>query len=383
MNKGNKSAFIWPVFSFYHVARARAFADAVGAEKMLCLELTGGSAGSYTQKIRCVNNRAGMTFETLFPNQEISGVSGRELGKALIRKLESADIQTIFLAGYGRPENRAVIRWAHKKKKRVILFFETKENDFRRFFFKEWVKRRIVKHVHGALCGGLPQKNYALKLGIPSNRIALSCDVVDNDFFSREAGAVREQAAEWRMKLDLPENYFFSCSRFVRQKNIFTLLDAYRNYRARGDRNNWGLIICGAGPLRQQLLREISAKDTAGVRLIDFQPPARLVPYYALARCFILASTYEPWGLVVNEAMACGLPVLVSRAAGAAAELVREGENGMTFDPHRPDHLASHMSEISSGALDLAGMGKQSEKIISGWGLDLFVKGAQNLIAVD
>jgi SAM-dependent methyltransferase len=92
-----------------------------------------------------------------------------------------------------------------------------------------------------------------------------------------------------------------------------------------------------------------------------------LPKYYGLASVFVLPSLIEPWGLVVNEAMACGLPILASRSSGCAYDLVHEGENGFRFDPRDPEALAGLMLRMSSGEVDLQAMGNASRRIISQW----------------
>jgi len=97
--------------------------------------------------------------------------------------------------------------------------------------------------------------------------------------------------------------------------------------------------------------------------------------YYAHATAFIHASSVEQWGLVVNEAMACGLPVLVSQACGCVPELVHEGVNGFTFLPGDVDGLAELLGKLACDRLACQEMGKQSKRIVSDWGLQRFAKG--------
>jgi glycosyltransferase involved in cell wall biosynthesis len=102
-----------------------------------------------------------------------------------------------------------------------------------------------------------------------------------------------------------------------------------------------------------------------------------LPAYYGLASAFILPSVIEPWGLVVNEAMAAGLPVLVSERCGCAQDLVQRGRNGFTFDPCDIEDQASLMLRLSSmPETQRSAMGLASQEIISRWTPELF---AQNL----
>jgi glycosyltransferase involved in cell wall biosynthesis len=101
-----------------------------------------------------------------------------------------------------------------------------------------------------------------------------------------------------------------------------------------------------------------------------------LPAYYGLAGAYIQASTTEQWGLVVNEAMAAGLPVIISNRCGCAPDLVEEGRNGYTFDPYDLDALAGLLRKIAADDCDRAAMGQASREIIARWTPQTF---AENL----
>jgi glycosyltransferase involved in cell wall biosynthesis len=110
---------------------------------------------------------------------------------------------------------------------------------------------------------------------------------------------------------------------------------------------------------------------------------AGLIPYYAFAGCFVLPSTREPWGLVVNEAMAAGLPVIVSNRCGCAEDLVHTGQNGYLFDAGADGALESRMNAITNlPASDLARMGLRSQEIISNYSPDRWALEVANCLAI-
>jgi hypothetical protein len=112
-----------------------------------------------------------------------------------------------------------------------------------------------------------------------------------------------------------------------------------------------------------------------------FKQYDELPVYYGLAGAFIHASTVEQWGLVVNEAMASGLPVLVSNRCGCAADLVREGVNGFTFDPYNVEQLAQLMLKISAFSFPLSTFGASSREIIAAWGTFAFGEGLAEAVS--
>jgi glycosyltransferase involved in cell wall biosynthesis len=133
------------------------------------------------------------------------------------------------------------------------------------------------------------------------------------------------------------------------------------------------LVLVGDGPQRDELRSMALVKGLTEVHWPGFKYFHELPLYYALAGCFILPSVREPWGLVVNEAMASGLPVLVSNSCGCAPDLVREGENGYTFDPANIGQLVDFMRQISiSSFRQLQGMSEASRDIVSQFTLQIW-----------
>ena len=178
------------------------------------------------------------------------------------------------------------------------------------------------------------------------------------------------------IKSNLDKNYFLSSNRFIPKKNLFFLLSAYSAYRQIAGANAWDLVLCGDGNLRSQIeqhITQLKIKDF--VHLPGFLQQDDLLPYFAHASCFIHASIQEQWGLVVNEAMASGLPVLVSNRCGCFEDLVIEGVNGFGFDPENLQQLADLMLKMSSGEIDLQKMGQAALEHIQKFSPDYFAQG--------
>jgi glycosyltransferase involved in cell wall biosynthesis len=138
----------------------------------------------------------------------------------------------------------------------------------------------------------------------------------------------------------------------------------------------WQLVLLGDGPLLSSLRSQVSSLGLQhSVLLPGFKQYPELPAYYAHAGAFIHASTTEQWGLVVNEAMASGLPVLVSNRCGCASDLVQEGVNGFTFDPYDVEQLAQLMFQVSGFGFQVSKFGDASRTIISEWGPERFAAG--------
>jgi len=123
--------------------------------------------------------------------------------------------------------------------------------------------------------------------------------------------------------------------------------------------------------------RDLQLEDD--VRFPGFAQYDQLPAYYGLASAFVHASVVEQWGLVINEALASGLPVLVSDRCGCVPELVSEGHNGFAFDPLDIEKLAELMARLSEVS-DLGEMGYASRRIISAWSPERFSEGMLNAV---
>jgi 1,2-diacylglycerol 3-alpha-glucosyltransferase len=174
--------------------------------------------------------------------------------------------------------------------------------------------------------------------------------VVENAYFREKTEAIRSQRSEVREKYGLPENYFLASARFIEKKNLSTLIEAYAEYRRRSETAAnvpWDLVVLGDGPLRETLNSQLSTFNLhEHVHLPGFKPYDELPVYYALANAFVHASTTEQWGLVVNEAIASELPVIVSERCGCVPELVQG--NGFTFNPTNEHELTARLLEMAS-----------------------------------
>jgi glycosyltransferase involved in cell wall biosynthesis len=135
--------------------------------------------------------------------------------------------------------------------------------------------------------------------------------------------------------------------------------------------------LLGDGPLKSDLCHLISDLGLQDSVLVPgFKQYDELPVYYGNASAFIHASTTEQWGLVVNEAMASGLPVLVSNRCGCAQDLVKEGVNGFTFDPCNVEEMAQLMFQMSAfQPFRLSAFGAASSEIIANWGPERFAEG--------
>jgi glycosyltransferase involved in cell wall biosynthesis len=318
---------------------------------------------------------------TLFANTPVARIGRGELRRKIHSALTRLSPAAVCVDGWSSAGSVECLLWCLQTKTPAILMSESTQADARRSWWKERTKRRMVRICSAALVGGLQHQAYLLELGIRRDRVFLGYDAVDNEHFRNGASAARGRDAELRAQLRLPEKYFLACCRFEAKKNIQSILKAYALYRASIPRDAWGLVLLGDGSLAQEL-REV-ARQLGMDRFVTFagaQGYDELPKYYGLAGALVHASTVEQWGLVVNEAMASGLPVLVSDRCGCVPELVEDGVNGFVFNPIDTERLRDLMLALASGQTNAVNFGQASMRIIQQYGVERFAEGLESAV---
>jgi glycosyltransferase involved in cell wall biosynthesis len=372
----SKLAIFFDRFGPYHIARIGAVArqfDVLGVEFF-------GVSDAYAWDRVDV----GEAFDrnTLFAGKQRPEVTASQLYRAIAAQLSAYGADVVAVPGWAHTGSLAAMLWCGQNNTPVIMMSETSKKDFKRSYWKELPKRRIVSQCSAGLVGGPEHRAYLASLGLSEDRIFLGYDVVDNEHFREGAYQVRREDDKKRAKRNLPETYFLASCRFIPKKNLPRLIMAYKTYRQQVPSHEaWDLVLLGDGEERTFIERKIQTLDlTDVVHMPGFKQYHDLPAYYGLAGAFVHASTREQWGLVVNEAMAAGLPVLVSDRCGCAGSLVEHGSNGFVFDPYNIDALAEAMLVIASDSDARQRMGARSKDIIREWGPDRFGSGMQKAV---
>lgn len=377
-----KIAFLCDRLGPYHVARLNA---ASRHADIIAIEF---SASDQTYAWDFIETSCDFQRVTLFSETPINLQPIKVIVKRINNVLDEIKPQVVAIPGWDAPASLIALRWSLLNNTPSILMSDSQQHDEIRGWWKESIKRRIVRLHSSGFVAGSSHIDYLKVLGMPEANIVTGIDVVDNVFFAKSGDECQQNADVVRKELGLPEKYFLASNRFIQKKNLFLLLKAYADYCQKVVGDPWKLVLLGDGHLKQHI---ISYRDKLGlsnsVMLPGFKQYNELPAYYGLAGAFIHASTSEQWGLVVNEAMACGLPVIVSTPCGCTPDLVRNGYNGYTFDPYDTHELTVLMAHISSNACNRAVMGQASRDIIGYWSLDAFtsnlVKTANKALAAD
>lgn len=357
------AVMIYSKFAPFHVARLRAASDEArrNGDRLSAVELADFQADYGWAAIM---QATGFEYRCLFPGEDYWRVRGGDLRRKLLEELDRIRPDVAMVPGWSAREARVTLAWCLRNGVPRVLVSDSQPDDRPQSRLRLWVKRRLVRLCQAGFVGGTPHARFLDSLGIPADRCYPGCTVADNEWFQRRAGpryAGREPGAPIRL---------LSCTRLIAAKNLLPSLVALS--REPGD---WIWTIAGHGPLQKEIERTIGELGLGDrVQLVGRVPYEHLPSLYYSADVYLQPSISEPWGLAVNEAMACGLPVILSDRCGCREDLVRDGENGFLFDPLAPDGLANALARARSARARWVEMGRASQRLVAGWGLELYAR---------
>jgi glycosyltransferase involved in cell wall biosynthesis len=286
------------------------------------------------------------------------------LNRGMKEALRGAAPDSILCGGYNYPAAWQALRWARKNRVPFMAWVESTEQDFRsRKPAIEFLKKKFMSHCNAFVVPGKSSLQYVMNYGTSEENIFVAPNAVDTELFAGKAAAAREDAAKHREELKLPSRFFLFVGRLVREKGVFDLVEAYGKLTP-DVRAAVGLVLVGEGAARAELSRRSSRINPGKVQFAGFVQREQLAVYYALAESFVFPSQSDPWGLVVNEAMACSLPVISSEAAGCTADLVKDGWNGRVVRGGDTTQLTAAMEGLAQNSALRTQMGRHSRERI-------------------
>ena len=369
-------------YRIYWPARLRALTDFLAdkAIDMKIVEVAGkGSPYAFASSQSKTGNN---NWKVIYPQDSMEDIAPLRASIELFKVLEGWNPDIVLAGPIAFPSGATAVRWATYRKKHVIIADNVRVADVPRNALVNWVKRRIYANVDAVLIPApshIPDYEF---WGVPRERMFFGLNAIDNDFFSIRSEKARAEAQRLRSEWNLPGKFLLGVGRQVPKKNWLTLIKAWNLHRQRYADSSMHLVLVGNGPDRTTLENTVRSSGLQDVHLRDFASQEDVAALYGLAHGLVLPSRHgETWGLVVNEAMACGLPVLVSRECGCAATLVEEGINGWCFAPDAAEEMAAcllKLSDLSPQQRDR--MGRRSREIIANWGLMRFCQGVLEAI---
>ena len=364
---------MWTTFLPYHVARIahlKKRLDQIGY-RLIAVEVASNDA---LYPFSDGSSAALIDYVSCFTKTSYRSLKARQIYDRVYSLLDHLKPDIIFAPATPFPSGMAAAKYRLENNSRSILMDDAWEHSDRRGELVRWVKKYIHKNIDGAFIPAPSHVSYFKRMGFERERMVFGVDVVDNAYFAARAAAARAKGDLLRARLGLPRSYFLFVGRMLRVKGISTLLHAYQKYARNSSPNEWGLVCVGEGEEMMKL--EDAARDLPALKVVGIKTGEELCEYYGLASALIMPSDTETWGLVVNEAMASGLPVIVSRGCGCASTLVAEGTNGWSFEAGNATMLAEWMERLSAlPAAEACAMGEESCRRINGWSLDTFADG--------
>jgi glycosyltransferase involved in cell wall biosynthesis len=226
--------------------------------------------------------------------------------------------------------------------------------------------RMLFSITTGFMTSGVLNADYYRHYGADPQRFFLLPWAIDNERFARESALApgEREAMRARYCIDANAVVFLFSAKLVERKDPFALLKAYERMR---DRERAAVVFMGDGVLREPLERYAREHGLVGAHFIGFVNQAAIPKHYAMADVFVLPSTYEPRGAVINEAMAVGLPVVVTDRCGSIGDIVRDSDNAFIYPAGDADALAKIMDRLAGDEALRARMAQRSREIIDTW----------------
>ncbi|HLW46985.1 MAG TPA: glycosyltransferase [bacterium] len=232
----------------------------------------------------------------------------------------------------------------------------------------------LLRRIDGALAIGTLNREFYQAYGVPEDRIFFVPYAVDNARFRAEADRWQPSRSALRAALGLPAGLpmVLYAGKLIPRKRPLDLLDAYARVAAD---HPAALVFLGEGAERPRLEAAIARHQLPHVVITGFVNQSGIGRYYAAADVVVLPSSHEPWGLVLNEAMCFGLPVIASDAVGAAPDLVPGEENGFVYPVGDITALASALRRLLADPAKRAAMGARSREIVARFSYDADIDG--------
>ena len=235
----------------------------------------------------------------------------------------------------------------------------------KRATWKETVKRWLFLRVDGIVTVGKDGREFACRYGADPDHIFYAPHVIDVEHYRNVSRASLAEREQLRRKLGLRGCTFVYVGRLWWGKGLSYLLDAFGEVQERS-REPVSLLLVGDGPEEERLRRVCEERGIRNVVFAGFKQKPELPRYYAAADVFVFPTLGDPYGLVVDEAMACSLPVISTSAAGEIRDRVEEGVNGYIVPPEDGRALAERMLCLAGDAGLRRRMGERSYEKIDG-----------------
>ena len=303
------------------------------------------------------------------------------------RFLDEGKFDLVVIAGWAVFAAQAAILWCRRHHVPYVLNAENHLRERR----PSWVKAvkglvlpRVIPQASGMLVSGALAREHALYYGARADRVVVFPNTPDVPKFAAAADRLRPDRGAIRARFGIGENEVavLQVGRLIPVKGVDVLISAV-GLAQRQVSEPIHVVLAGEGPERDAL-RVLAAQEGVRLTMVGQVEGDELISLYVAADIFALLSRRETWGIVVNEGMACGLPLVLSSAVGAAGDLLEPGRNGMLVEPGEADAAAAAIAALAGDAPTRAVFGERSRSLVADWGfaksLDDFCSLAETIV---
>jgi glycosyltransferase involved in cell wall biosynthesis len=302
------------------------------------------------------------------------------INKNLIRRIDDYKPDAILIYGWSFFSHLRVILHFYGKIKILFRGDSTLLNDPPKFTLRKVARRILLKwiyaHINHALYVGSANKDYYLKHGIRTHQLHFAPHAIDNIRFIGDKLSLDKYAMDWRESLGYTNHdivlLFAGKLEYIKAPDVLI-----KQFICNTDKR-LKLIIAGNGHMEEKL--KTMASNNYSIKFIDFQNQKMMPLLYRVADIYVLPSRSETWGLAVNEAMACGRPVIVSDKVGSHLDLIIQGVTGFVFNSSRPEELIAIMNQIQSREA-LNAMGLLAKKKVLEFNYDKICTSVEKIVS--
>jgi glycosyltransferase involved in cell wall biosynthesis len=286
------------------------------------------------------------------------------INRGVVSALNRINPNAVLSGGYNYLASWEAAYWARAHQVPLLLWSESTALDRRRGHrLVEFMKARFLRLCRAFVVPGKSSLQYLKELGIEDQRIFTAPNAVDTALFAELAEEAGRNRPQVHARHSLPSRYFLYVGRLVAAKGAFELVEAYGRLDSE-IRAQVGLVCVGDGADRSELMERAARIHPGTIQFPGFVHREGLPEFYGLADVLVFPTHSDTWGLVLNEAMSCGLPAISTNVAGGVADLVQDGWNGFVVQPGDASQLAAAMARLAVDAELRAKMGSRSRERI-------------------
>ena len=325
-------------------------------------------------------------FLDCWGSKQWKNIFQQPIAKNVTKQLKNGNFDAVWVHGWAWFCSLQVIFAAEKLN--IPVFIRGDSNILRepkqliKKLIKQAILRWLFKKVSRFLCVGKLNYEFYQSYGISNEKLVFVPHAVDNDFFQAQAILAKNNRKELKKFLELDPNrpIILFAAKLMDVKRPEDLLSSYRLLSPDGIQEPEPyLLFVGDGDLKASL--ENTAKETGwqSIRFLGFKNQSEMPAMYDLCDIFVLPSSFEPWGLAINEVMNAGKAVVISDQVGCAPDLVLDGQNGAIFPVGDVVALAESMKwAIANSQM----AGDRSQKIIKNWSFDEDLQGVKSSLGL-